>query len=180
MRPLCIENSVKHTQSYTRIPVWSDLRDPQHLSRSAVLRVCTQFFYVQELCNTSLFCSYWQQHNVNTTRVYFVRNDQRHICLSSKYELGHFFLPSTQTSFIFVGKTLEHFLAIEPLFMTSGEAHTSNTNGSSSTAPQSTAQLLPPSHQHPTQLQKASRCTLNPEQANFSIIEQRCWRRWAA
>ena len=28
MRPLCTENSVEHTQSYVRIPVWPDIRDP--------------------------------------------------------------------------------------------------------------------------------------------------------
>ena len=27
MRPLCIENSVEHTQSYIRVPVWPDIRD---------------------------------------------------------------------------------------------------------------------------------------------------------
>ena len=70
--------------------------------------------------------------------------------------------------------------------MTSVEAYTSNTNGSSSTRQHnSTAQLSLPSSQRSTQLQKAARCRLNPEQARSSIIlrsiiAQQCWRRWAS
>ena len=40
--PLCTENSVEHTQSYIRIPVYPEIRDSKHLSRT-VLRVCTLF-----------------------------------------------------------------------------------------------------------------------------------------
>ena len=65
--------------------------------------------------------------------------------------------------------------------VTSVEPYTSNTNGSSSTAQHSsTVQLSPPSSQRSTQLQKAARCRLNPEQARSSIIAQQFWRRWAA
>ena len=65
--------------------------------------------------------------------------------------------------------------------VTSVEPYTSNTNGSSSTAQHSsTVQLSPPSSQRSTQLQKAARCRLNPEQARFSIIAPQCWRRWPA
>ena len=45
MRAICTENSVEHTQSYTRIPVWPEIRDSKHLSRT-VLRVCTQLYYM--------------------------------------------------------------------------------------------------------------------------------------
>ena len=74
---------------------------------------------------------------------------------------------------LFVCKILEHFLAIKQHFRWPRWKHTQATR--TAAAQHSTAQLSPPSSQHSTQLQqKAAWCRLNPEQARFSIIAQRC------
>ena len=85
--------------------------------------------------------------------------------------------------FLFVRKILEHFLAIKQRFGDlGGSIHKQHEHQQQHSTAQnsSTAQLSPPSSQHSTQLQKAARCMLNPEQARSSIIAQQCWRRWAA
>ena len=153
-----MENNAEHTQSCASIPVWPETRNSQHVT-CTVLTVCTHFYYVKELFSISVFCSYYYQHNVNTTGLYYRRNDQRDIWL-------------------FLNK---HLIAL-----TSVEGYRSNTNGSSSTAQHhtaqhstaqhstaqhrtaqhsSTTQLSPPSSQRSTELRKAAWCRLNPEQA---------------
>ena len=61
-RALCAENSVECTQSYTRVPVWPEIRVLTSIA------CCTQGLHavlvrVGIMCD---FCSYVYPHNVNT------------------------------------------------------------------------------------------------------------------
>ena len=168
---------VWNTQSYIIIPVWPE-KEILNICRvlysgfARSFTTCRNYVIYFEVCT---FCSYYYPHNVNTIGLYFRRYDQRDKHLGT-------FLTKYIFCYLFVRFWSTFWQENNVFGDLGGSIHKQHERQQQHSTAQhsSTAQLSPPSSQRSTQLQKAARCRLNPEQARSSIIAQQCWRRWAA